>query len=179
MTDQPVSESGLIVPVPASSALVHHYRLRFDPSALAGAPDHITVLYPFLAPAHLDRSVSARLGVLFGEISPFPFTLRAIAWFGQDVLYLAPDPSAPFSRITTLLSDEFGVMPYGGLYGDATPHLTIGAIGLGGDPYALQHVATDVAEGLPIEAVARDAWLMVGNNETGWSVRDRFPFAPG
>ncbi len=179
MTDQPVSESGLVVPVPASYALVHHYRLRFDPSALAGASEHITVLYPFIAPAHLDCGVSARLRTLFGAISPFPFALRATAWFGQDVLYLAPDPSAPFSRITTLVSDEFGVLPYGGLYGAATPHLTIGAIGPGGDLRALQRAATDVAEGLPIEAAARDAWLIVGNNETGWSVRDRFPFAPG
>jgi len=181
MTDQTVSESGLIVPVPASSALIHRHRLRFDPSASAGAPEHITLLYPFLAPAGLDRGVSVRLEALFGEIHPFPFALSATAWFGQDVLYLAPHPSAAFTRLTKLLSDEFGVLPYGGRFGDATPHLTIGATsGQGGDPLALlQHVATDIAGHLPIEAIAREAWLMVGSNEAGWSVRDQFPFAPG
>jgi len=53
------------------------------------------------------------------------------------------------------------------------PHLTIAQHG---PRDILAQIAADVTTHLPIHARAREAVLMVGHNETGWAVRDRFPF---
>ena len=90
-------ESVVFVPVPEATPLVHQYRLRYDPAASADVPEHITLLYPFLAPAQLDHAVLAKLRAVFVAIAPFPFALRSIAWFEQGILYLTPDPAAPLS----------------------------------------------------------------------------------
>lgn len=42
-----VLESALVVLVPEAEALVKSFRDRHDPSAAAGVPAHITLLYPF------------------------------------------------------------------------------------------------------------------------------------
>lgn len=168
------AESVLLIPVPEAAPLVHQYRLRYDPSAPAGVPEHITVLYPFLAPDQIDAAVLAMLRAIFSAISPIPFTLRHTAWFEQGVLYLAPDPVAPLVALTHQLSDACGVLPFEGRYPEVIPHLTIAQHG---PKDILSRIAADVAEHLPIDLVASEAWVMVGHNETGWVLRERFPFA--
>ncbi len=166
-------QSGIIVPVPTATPLVRQQRLRYDPAAAANVPEHVTVLYPFLAPDKIDADTLAALRSVFGATSPFRFTLRRTAWFGQGVLYLAPEPAAPFVALTQRLSQAFALLPYGGQYAEVIPHLTIAEHG---PMDALTRIAADVAGKLPVDAVAREAWVMVGHNETGWVVRDRFTF---
>ena len=43
-------ESALVVVVPEAEQLVGPFREKYDPSAAAGMPPHITLLYPFKPP---------------------------------------------------------------------------------------------------------------------------------
>lgn len=173
MTEQTTPESILLVPVPKVAPLVHQYRLRYDPSAPANVPEHITLLYPFLAPDKIDGAVLSTLRATFSAAPPFPFTLRRTAWFEQGVLYLVPEPATPFVELTRRLSQTFDILPFEGRYPEVIPHLTIAQ---NGPKDVLTRIAADVAGQLPLDAVAQEVWLMVGHNETGWVLYDRFTF---
>jgi len=174
MVEPSEPESILLVPVPKATPLVHQHRLCYDPAASANVPEHITLLYPFLVPDQLNDAVLATLRAFFNATSSFSFSLRSTAWFEQGVLYLTPDPAASFVDLTHRLSHAFGVLPYEGQYARVTPHLTIAHHG---PSAALAQIAATLTGDLPIDAVAREAWVMVGHNETGWVLRHRFPFA--
>jgi hypothetical protein len=166
-------ESIILIPVLEAAPLVHRYRLQYDPSAPAHVPEHLTLLYPFLSPDTLDAAVLSTLRATLSTIAPFSFSLRHTAWFEQGVLYLAPDPAAPFSALTWRLSRLFNILPFEGRFPEPIPHLTVAH---DGPKDALMEIATTIAAQLPIDAVAREAWLMIGHNETGWVRHERFPF---
>ena len=117
-------ESGLFLPVPSAERHVGVLRQRFDPGSM---PAHVTILYPFVAPASITGAVVDDLGALLGNVEPFAFTLGEIRWFDDRVMYLAPDPSASFVGLTTLISARFpGHAPYRGAFDEVVPHLTVG-----------------------------------------------------
>ena len=95
----PVAESALVVLVPEAEARVGSFRERHDPSAAAGVPAHITLLYPFLAPDEIDAAAIESLQQCFASIQPFRFALAGIRRF-PGVLYVAPEPSEPFRELT-------------------------------------------------------------------------------
>ena len=94
-------ESALLVPVPAAERAVGQYRARLDEAARDGVPAHITVLYPFLPPAGIDKTLLAALGRLFAGHTAFGFTLDKVGWFGQELLWLGPRDAAPFAALST------------------------------------------------------------------------------
>ena len=53
----PVGTSALVVTVPAAERAVGPWRLHYDPSAAAGMPAHVTVLFPWLAASAVDADV--------------------------------------------------------------------------------------------------------------------------
>jgi len=57
----PSSESALVVLVPEAEAVVKPFRDQYDPSAAAGMPAHITLLYPFQVPDEVDQMTLDRL----------------------------------------------------------------------------------------------------------------------
>ena len=61
MAEQVTPESIILIPVPEATPLVHQYRLHYDPSAPAGVPEHLTLLYPFLTPDKIDGAVLSML----------------------------------------------------------------------------------------------------------------------
>ena len=81
-------ESALGVFVPEADSLVKPFRDRYDPSAAAGVPAHITLLHPFKPPAEIDDVVLDDLRRCFGHFPPFPFSLASIRRF-PDAIYLA------------------------------------------------------------------------------------------
>jgi 2'-5' RNA ligase len=136
-------------------------------------PAHVTVLYPFVTPESLDDAHVRRLTRLFDDVAPFDFVLRRIGWFGEKVVYLAPEPAAPFVALTEGVVREFPQhAPYGGAFDEIVPHLTIGDRG----PVAeLRSAADAVAPALPIRGRATEVWLMVGSSAPGaWRVHTRF-----
>lgn len=123
----PGPESGLLVEIPQAEPAVARFRERLDSSARLGVPAHITVLYPFIPPAVLDAAVLGQLEQLFAAVPRFAFRLDRTSWFGQAVVWLAPSDPGPFRILTERVVEAFPAYPpYGGDFGDPTPHLTIG-----------------------------------------------------
>ncbi len=173
MQAEPV-ESALMVAVPQAEALVAAWRRRFDPSAAWGVPAHVTVLYPFAHPATLDADLRARVRELLAAAEPFAFSLSAVRTFGDDVLYLAPDPDQPFRRLTGLVAMAFpDYPPYGGAFAEVIPHLTVADRA----PAArMRDARAAVERGLPVACSASEVVLMAGSPTPGsWRVVDAFP----
>ncbi len=74
--------------------------------------------------------------------------LTRVEWFGDSVVWLAPEPDAPFRALTAAVWNRFPeVLPYGGAHSDNVPHLTLGS---GGPMERMRQAAEDVREQLPI-----------------------------
>jgi len=122
-------QSALIVPVPEAEPTVARWRARFDPSARLGVPAHVTLLFPFVAPQRLSSAILQAIGDLCASADVFDFALRAVGQF-PGVLYLAPEPTAPFIALTERLVGRFPQCPpYGGRHRDIRPHLTVAQAG--------------------------------------------------
>jgi hypothetical protein len=151
-------QSALIVEVPEAEPAVARLRERLDASAPLGVPAHITVLYPFLPPAEIGPPVLAELERLFAAVSSFRFRLGRTAWFGHEVLWLAPDNPGPFSALTERAVRAFPAFPpYGGQFEVVVPHLTVGD----GHPLSdLRAAEESVQPCLPIDAHATAVTLI-------------------
>jgi len=118
-------ETALVVLAPEAEPLVKAFRDRWDPSAAAGVPAHVTVLYPFHPPPAIAPHVMARLAQLFAGHAPFDYALTELRRF-PNVLYLAPEPPAPFLALIRSVAEAFpDYPPYGGQFADVVPHLTV------------------------------------------------------
>jgi 2'-5' RNA ligase len=171
------SESALVVMVPEAEPLVRPFRARHDPSAAAGVPAHITLLYPFLAPDAVDARVRDGLRALFSGFAPISFALASIRRF-PDVLYLAPDPDEPFRQLTLAIWRRYQTPPYGGKWPDIVPHLSVAQIA---DAAQLDRVADEFAPAaarqLPITADASVVTLL--ENRSGrWETCEIFDLGP-
>jgi 2'-5' RNA ligase len=167
--------SALVVLVPEAEASVKPFRDRHDPSAAAGMPAHITLLYPFKPPDEVDEIVLDRLRQYFARFAPIQFALSAIRRFPVEVLYLAPEPDEPFRQLTLAIWNRYPeTPPYGGKWPDIVPHLSVAWLV---DEQKLDAVADEFVEAsrasLPIRATASEVALM--DNRSGrWQVRARF-----
>jgi 2'-5' RNA ligase len=173
------SESALVVLVPQAEALVGPFRDRYDPSAAAGVPAHITLLYPFKSPDDINATLGQTLRECFGSFAAFQYSLLAPRRF-PGVLYLAPDLDEPFRQLTSAVwkrSPE--TPPYGGKWPNIVPHLTVAQVA---DPAQLDRIASDFSHAchgrLPIRATAKDVTLMEKRSER-WAVRETFAFGAG
>ncbi len=172
MHPEPV-ETALVIRVPEAEALVGGWRHRLDPSAEWGVPAHVTVLYPFVPPASIDAEVLSGVSAVASAVDPFAFSLAAARSFGDDVLYLAPEPADPFRRLTELLADAFpGHPPYGGAVDEIIPHLTVADRASAADMRAARWA---VERGLPVRCSAGELALMAGSPAPGaWRVAATF-----
>jgi len=158
-------ESALIVPALEVAHLVEPFRLPHDPTARAGVPPHITVMYPFLEPGRLAADVALRLDRLLAAVVPFEYELTGVHEFEGGVQYLAPEPPEPFIALTQRLAEAFDVAPYRGAYKVLVPHLTVAQTAT---ELERKRIAEVLQRSLPQRGLASEAWLMVGNNEKGW-----------
>src|SRR5207244_1669310 len=118
-------ESALVVLVPEAEAAVKPFRDWYDPSAAAGMPAHITLLYPFKTPDHVDDIALGKLRDCFARFEPIQFSLGKIQRF-PEALYLAPEPAEPFRQLTLSIWDLFPeTPPYRGKWPDIVPHLSV------------------------------------------------------
>lgn len=168
----PDLETALLITVPDMPKVIRDTRLRLDPGAALGVPEHVTVMYPFLHPDDVGEAIVDRLGKICSQTAGFEFSLTEVRWFGEAVVWLAPRPEDPFRRLSMLVEREFGTRPYGGAYDDITPHLTIGNHGPVAEMRAAQDVVTPF---LPIHARAAELALFQGG-PAGWAEVWRFPF---
>ena len=171
------TQSALIVPVPEAEPAVGDLRTRLDRSASWGVPAHITVLYPFLSPAVLDTMVLSAVQDVIWAVPRFTVTLTRVAWFGDKVVYLTPEPGEPLQTLTAAVGTTFGLLPYGGQHRTAVPHLTVGH----DQPLTvLLRAAAQVQRTLPITATVDHVTLITGRPEPGrtWRTHTEFPLGP-
>ena len=167
--------SGLVIEVIEAKSAVAAWRERLDPQAALGVPAHITILFPFAAPDRLDASLIATLRRLIADVPSFGFQLARTAWFGDTTLWLAPEPAAPFQRLTELLSGAFPAYPpYAGQFAEVVPHLTIGDHGTRQQFVDAEH---DLHRHLPISCAARAVSLLVERPDRRWARLTAFPLA--
>jgi 2'-5' RNA ligase len=140
-------------------------------------PAHLTVLFPFVAPERLDDEVRAMVTAALAEFDEFDFVLDRVDWFGGDVVWLGPTPAAPFSRLTERIVKEWPEHPpYGGVFDEVVPHLTIGD---GADLGEMRRAADDVKRHLPIRGRAREVHLIIGSDRAGsWTTSEAFALRP-
>jgi 2'-5' RNA ligase len=173
-----ITLSALVVAVPEAESRVGALRAALDPSAARGVPAHVTIMFPFVPPADIDDGVLAALGEVLAGAPVLEVEFSRVAWFGEDVVWWAPDPAAPFVALTHAVADRFGLRPYEGTHGDSvTPHLTIGH---GAPLDQLRRAADDVAAGPPMQTTVRSVSLMSGSHEPGsWTTVAEFPLGGG
>ncbi|MBO0898648.1 2'-5' RNA ligase family protein [Cellulomonas sp. zg-ZUI22] len=153
------------VPVPALESIAA--RLEVAPVC-----PHVTLLGPFVDRSDVDETLVSTIRELLAPVRAFGFTLSAVGRFAGGLTYLVPEPGAPFIRLTEIFSAAFPQWPpYGGMFDEVVPHLSIGE----------ELPETDVAilrELLPISATADEVTL------TWWSediveVLERYPLRTG
>jgi 2'-5' RNA ligase len=161
----------VIVPVPEASAVVDGWRERTcNAKPSAGVPPHVTLLFPLVAPI-TDELISS-LADVFAPVAQFALELRELRRF-PGVLYLAPEPAAPFEELTHELVRRYPEHPpYGGEPFPVVPHLTVAQ----GDDELLGRVEVEfeAAASLPIVADVREAVLL--EEGSPWRTRAHFPF---
>ena len=173
-------ESAVLIPVPEAEPVVGRHRARLDRAAAEGVPAHVTILYPFVAPPQITAATIEVLAAVIGSVSSFDCRFPGTAWFGEEVLWLAPVPDGPFRALIRAVTAAFpGYPPYGGLISDVIPHLTVGDRPPGGVA-DLRAAETDVLSALPVRTRVSHAWLMTGTREPGsWHAVAELPLAAG
>ncbi|WP_193182866.1 2'-5' RNA ligase family protein [Nisaea sediminum] len=171
----PEAQSALVVLLPEAETLVAPFRAVYDPSAAAGVPAHVTVLYPFMTPELIDDGIVRRLAACFGQHLPFDCKLSGIRQF-PGLIYLAPEPDARFRALTESVREAFPeYQPYEGRHPDVVPHLTVASVS---DPSRRESIAEELAIAagglLPVGAHIREIALM-DNSQGLWSVSATIP----
>jgi hypothetical protein len=156
-------ESAIVIKVPEVESVVGIHRHALDPSEKWGMPAHVTLLYPFLPPADIGAEVLTGLETIVCRHQPFSVEFLETAWFGDEVLWLLPEPDLSFRRLMADLFAGFPqTPPYGGLITDPTPHLTVAD---GASVHLMKEVESIVIAKLPIKAVFDFVSVMVGSRE--------------
>ncbi len=164
--------------------MVAHHRKDLDVSAGWGVPAHVTVLYPFVPPDAVEPALLRRLRAALVAVPAFHCTFSESGWFGEDVLWLRPDPDEPFRALTRAVWAAFPECPpYGGVHGDDTvPHLTVGEARRAGTA-RLRKAEASVLADLPRSVRVSHAWLVQGTDEPqSWRLVEELPLgkaAPG
>lgn len=162
-------ESALLVEVPAAEPAVGLHRAWLDHGAELGAPAHITLLYPFAPQRDLDARSVERVAAACAGLSEFEATFARTEWFGDEMLWAAPDDPGPFRALTGALADAFPAYPpYGGVHADVVPHLTIGDRG---DVGALREAERCVRAHLPVTQRVTEVSLYARSARPGSWVR--------
>ena len=116
-----VAESAVLILVPEAERAVSGHRDRLDRAATWGVPAHVTIL-PVPPPSAITATVITSLADTVGSVRAFDCAFAATGWFGEQAVWLAPRPDAPFRALTKAVSAAFpGYLPYGGAYDDVVP----------------------------------------------------------
>jgi 2'-5' RNA ligase len=162
--------SAIVVRVPVPHGL-ERTRRRWDPSAGAGVPAHVTILYPFLPAGRLGLEDRATLAMIAASIDPFEARFRRVGRF-PNVVYVAPEPSEPFVRLTEAVVTRYpDFPPFGGAFAEVIPHLTVAQ----SDAGPLDEIARQAEATLPFEHRVSGLEMIVEGSDGRWRTRWRIP----
>jgi hypothetical protein len=165
-------QSALVIPVPAADVLLASVAARHPGTVRQGVPAHVSLLlYPFLAADELDERVISALGELLVEQVPMPVEFVECSHRGGFVA-VRPDPIEGLRELVNATRRQWPeVVPYGGIYGDVEPHVTVA---LCPSEEMAGAIEQEVSTQLPISAELRESWLVVFEGQ--WTLRGRFEF---
>jgi 2'-5' RNA ligase len=159
--------TALVVPVGWAEGVVEPWRRRYDDSAAAGMPAHVTVVYPFLRAREVDRSVDLALEETIRGIASFRFRLAGVGTF-PGVVFLRPEPAEPFVELTRAIWERWPECPpYGGAHDEIVPHLTVAT-------RPPSDAIAELEQQLPLEGPADEVWLMEPDRRGRWVRRRSF-----
>lgn len=167
-------ETAVLLCVPEADELVGPWRDKGDPSASAGVPAHVTLLYPFLDSALVDAGVLAELEWFFSGVDAFAVRFDDVGAFPESgVVYLDPD-SRELDQLAAAFARRWPeTPPYGGAVDAPHAHLTV----VHTSDAALRAEAGDaVRPGLPLTATAAQAALWICDEDGHWSESHVFAF---
>lgn len=122
----------------------------------------------------------AALAAAVATVDAFEVTFARTDWFGEDVLWLAPEPAQPFRDLTAAVVVAFPQHPpYAGAFDGSSPHLTVGERRIGGLA-ALHSAEHAVRAGLPVSDRVDHVLLIAGTQAPdSWRVLHRLPLRHG
>ena len=137
-------------------------------------PAHVTILYPFVAPADLTPAVREDVAAIAAEMRSFTVTFATAArWPG--LVHLEPQPSSPFTALIDRAATCFPEHPpYAGAISEVIPHVTV--VESRDAPFDEILVAARAA--LPFEAEAEGLEVLAEGDDGRWRRRWRLPFRP-
>ncbi|MDD7939444.1 2'-5' RNA ligase family protein [Actinomycetospora lutea] len=156
--------------VPDAEPLVGPFRAELDPTARRGLGAHLTLVRPFVAPGRVAAGTVAALRDAVAAVPAFPCTFAALRWFGEKVLWLAPEPVAAFREIAGRIRAAFPELPAEDR--ELVPHLTVG-LRRAASASALRAAEAALAPRLPLTVRVDRVALMV-RTET-WDVAAEVP----
>jgi 2'-5' RNA ligase len=161
--------TALVVVVDDAVPVVDDFRRRFDPAVHQRIPAHVTLVFPFASPDVVDV---AAVRQLYAGAPSFDFELVRVERFPEHV-WLAPEPK---DRFVDLISRTVGRLPdhppYGGVFDEPIPHLTI-ASGEAVDE-AEAAARREIGPHLPIAARAVEVTLLEEQPDQTWAARAAF-----
>ena len=151
-----MSRHALVVPFPELAPVVDDLRERTCVSKPSHwMPPHVTLLVPCPGdvPAIAEQLAPFdSFDVSFAELDRFPGTL-----------WLAPAPAEPFRMLTAALVARFPEhQPYGGIFPEVVPHLTVAQADL-------DAAAAELGPTLPLRSRATSAVLLDQEHAERWS----------
>ena len=169
----------MVATEPASAVVVRvrvpqplaRLRTDWDWAARVGVPAHVTILFPFLAAGDLGPVVRRELAAIALAREPFEVRFARVGRF-PGVVYLAPEPSAPFADLTASVVARYpDFQPYGGAFDEVIPHLTV----VESDDARLDEIAASVANVPPFVHRAASLEVLVEGGDGRWRTRWRIP----
>jgi hypothetical protein len=162
-----MAETAIVVVVPEAEPAVGGLYRRHTRSGREGMPPHVTLLIPFADSESLPLD---EVRAVLRGFEPFEFRLVEPRRFeppSGPILWLAPEPAAPFVALTEALVDAFpDFRPYDGAFDDIVPHLSVA---VGRDARLLDEIERELAPALPITATA-DAATIVERVDRRWEL---------
>lgn len=161
------TKSAVIVPVPETDDLVASHRRTLSRNVTASIPAHVTVLYPFVPPSRICAGTIDGIEAALAGIAPFDCVFSQVKWFGDEVVWLEPEPDEHFRTLTRAVCERFPAhQPYAGEHPDTVPHLTV-MDSRTGDPEGKRKAAANLATVLPVHARIERVRLVAGDDERG------------
>jgi len=172
-----MAATAIVVPVPEAQPLVGPWHGRLTEAGAAGMPPHLTLLYPFVEAAALVDEHVERARAALASFPPAAVAFRSVDVFAgpRAVVYLVPDPDAPFRAMTEALAAAFpDHPPYAGVHVDVLPHLTVAEVPVGCE----RRLRAELERCLPFAARLSEAWLYA-QDAGRWRPRSGLPLEGG
>lgn len=159
-------ETAVLLCVPEADALVGPWHEKGDPSAAAGVPAHVTLLYPFLDSEQVDAGVLAELTWFFAGVDAFAVTFADVADVQDSgLVYLDPQGHELDELAAALARRWPECPPYGGAVDAPHAHLTVVHTP---DEALRRQAAQTVRPELPLTATGHRAALWVCEQSNRW-----------